>query len=160
MKKLIALTVNGIRHELAVMPNKTLSQLLRQDLNPLGTKEGCGIGDCGACTVIMNGRAVNSCLVLAAQADGCDITTIEGISEGEKLNPIQQAFVEHGSVQCGFCTPGMILSAKNLLDRNPDPSEEEVRVALAGNLCRCTGYQKIVEAVLAASKAMKAQSPS
>jgi carbon-monoxide dehydrogenase small subunit len=155
MKRLIALTVNGVHHELAVMPNKTLSQLLRQDLNLLGTKEGCGIGDCGACTVIMNGRTVNSCLVLAAQADGSDITTIEGISEGEELHPVQQAFVEHGSVQCGFCTPGMVLSAKNLLDRNTDPSEEEVRVALAGNLCRCTGYQKIVEAVMAASKAMK-----
>jgi carbon-monoxide dehydrogenase small subunit len=160
MKRLIALTVNGVCHELAVMPNKTLSQLLRQDLNLLGTKEGCGIGDCGACTVIMNGRAVNSCLVLAAQADGSDITTIEGVSEGAKLHPIQQAFVEHGSAQCGFCTPGMILSAKSLLDRNPDPSEGEVRVALAGNLCRCTGYQKIVEAVLSASKVMKDQSSS
>ena len=160
MKKLITLTVNGTHHELAVMPNKTLSQVLRQDLDLLGTKEGCGIGDCGACTVIMNGRAVNSCLILAAQADGSTITTIEGISEGGKLHPIQEAFVEHGSVQCGFCTPGMILSAKNLLDKNPDPSEEQVRVALAGNLCRCTGYQKIVEAVLLASKAMKVQSPS
>jgi carbon-monoxide dehydrogenase small subunit len=158
MKRLITLTVNGVCQELAVTPNKTLSQLLRQDLNLLGTKEGCGIGDCGACTVIMNGRAVNSCLVLAAQADGSDITTIEGVSEGGNLHPIQQAFVEHGSAQCGFCTPGMILSAKSLLDRNPDPSEQEVRVALAGNLCRCTGYQKIVEAVLAASKVMKDQS--
>jgi carbon-monoxide dehydrogenase small subunit len=157
MKRLIALTVNGVHHELAVMPNKTLSQMLRQDLNLLGTKEGCGIGDCGACTVIMNGRAVNSCLVLAAQADGSDITTIEGISEGESLHPIQQAFVDHGAVQCGFCTPGMILSAKSLLDGNPDPCEEDVRLALAGNLCRCTGYQKIVEAVLAASKTMKNQ---
>jgi carbon-monoxide dehydrogenase small subunit len=108
----------------------------------------------------MNGRAVNSCLVLAAQADGSDITTIEGVSEGGKLHPIQQSFVEHGSAQCGFCTPGMILSAKSLLDRNPDPSEGDVRVALAGNLCRCTGYQKIVEAVLSASKAMKDRSPS
>ena len=123
-------------------------------------KRRCGIGDCGACTVIMNGRAVNSCLVLAAQADGSDITTIEGVSEGEKLHPIQQAFVEHGSAQCGFCTPGMILSAKNLLDKNLDPSEQDVRVAIAGNLCRCTGYQKIVEAVLSASKAMKDRSPS
>ena len=160
MKILITLTVNGVCHELAVMPNQTLSQLLRQDLDLLGTKEGCGIGDCGACTVIMNGRAVNSCLVLAAQADGSDITTIEGVSEGGKLHPIQQAFVEHGSAQCGFCTPGMILSAKSLLDRNLDPSEEEVRVAIAGNLCRCTGYQKIVEAVLSASKAMKDRSSS
>jgi carbon-monoxide dehydrogenase small subunit len=160
MKILITLTVNGVCRELAVMPNQTLSQLLRQDLDLLGTKEGCGIGDCGACTVIMNGRAVNSCLVLAAQADGSDITTIEGVSEGGRLHPIQQAFVEHGSAQCGFCTPGMILSAKSLLDRNLDPSEEEVRVALAGNLCRCTGYQKIVEAVLSASKAMKDRSPS
>jgi carbon-monoxide dehydrogenase small subunit len=160
MKILINLTVNGVCHELAVMPNKTLSQLLRQDLDLLGTKEGCGIGDCGACTVIMNGRAVNSCLVLAAQADGSDITTIEGVSESGKLHPIQQAFVEHGSAQCGFCTPGMILSAKGLLDRNPNPSEEDVRVAISGNLCRCTGYQKIVEAVLSASKVMKDRSPS
>jgi len=136
------------------MPNKTLSQVLREDLNLLGTKEGCGIGDCGACIVILNSRAVNSCLVLAIQADGSEVTTIEGISDGDKLHPIQQAFIDRGAVQCGFCSPGMILSAKSLLDRNIDPSEEEVREILSGNLCRCTGYQKIVEAVLAASCAM------
>lgn len=155
MKTIISLTVNKKTYEVAVEPNKTLAQLLREDLNLLGTKIGCGIGDCGACTVIMDGRTVNSCLVLAVQADGSKVTTIEGIADGQKLHPVQQAFVEHGAVQCGFCTPGMVLSAKTLLDKNPKPTELEVREALSGNLCRCTGYQKIVEAVQAASKTMK-----
>lgn len=155
MKKVISLTVNKKSYEVAVAPNKTLAQLLREDLNLLGTKIGCGIGDCGACTVILDGRTVNSCLVLAVQADGSVITTIEGISDGKKLHPVQEAFIEHGAVQCGFCTPGMVLSAKTLLEKNPKPSELEVREALSGNLCRCTGYQKIVEAVQAASKSIK-----
>ena len=155
MKKLISLTVNKKDYEVAVAPNKTLAQLLREDLNLLGTKIGCGIGDCGACTVIMDGRTVNSCLVLAVQAEGSVITTIEGIADGKKLHPVQQAFIEHGAVQCGFCTPGMVLSAKTLLDKNPKPTELQVREALSGNLCRCTGYQKIVEAVQAASTKMK-----
>ena len=155
MKRVIALTVNGITYEVAVAPNKSLARVLREDLNLLGTKVGCDIGDCGACTVILDGRPVNSCLVLAVQAEGGDILTVEGLAEGDKLHPIQQAFVDHGAVQCGFCTSGMILAAKGLLDRNPNPKEEEIREALSGNLCRCTGYQKIVEAVQAASQMTK-----
>lgn len=155
MKKLITLTVNDCAYEVAVAPNRTLTQLLRDDLNLLGTKEGCGVGDCGACTVIMDGRPVNSCLVLAVQADGSDITTIEGVATSEGLHPIQQTFVEMGAIQCGFCTPGMVLSARSLLEKNPHPTEHEVRGALSGNLCRCTGYQKIVEAVQEASRRMK-----
>jgi aerobic carbon-monoxide dehydrogenase small subunit len=152
MKQLITLFVNNKEYEIAVAPNKTLTQVLREDLNLLGTKEGCGIGDCGACTVILDGRPVNSCLVLAAQANGSQVSTIEGVAEGQTLHPLQQAFVDLGAIQCGFCTPGMVLSAKSLLEKNPDPTELEVREALSGNLCRCTGYQKIVEAVQAAKK--------
>lgn len=157
MKKLITLNINGKVHELAVAPNRTLTQALRDDLGLLGTKEGCGVGDCGACTVIMDGKPVNSCLILAVQADRSEITTIEGVACDGKLHPIQQTFVDLGAIQCGFCTPGMILSAKNLLDNNPNPAEREVREALSGNLCRCTGYQKIVEAVQEASKTVKGQ---
>jgi carbon-monoxide dehydrogenase small subunit len=152
MKQLITLFVNNKEYEIAVAPNKTLTQVLREDLNLLGTKEGCGIGDCGACTVILDGRPVNSCLVLAAQANGSQVSTIEGVAEGQTLHPLQQAFVDLGAIQCGFCTPGMVLSAKSLLEKNPNPTELEVREALSGNLCRCTGYQKIVEAVQAAKK--------
>lgn len=155
MKKLITLTVNDSAYEVAVAPNRTLTQLLRDDLNLLGTKEGCGVGDCGACTVIMDGKPVNSCLVLAVQADGSDITTIEGVATSAGLHPVQQTFVEMGAIQCGFCTPGMVLSATSLLEKNPHPTEHEVRQALSGNLCRCTGYQKIVEAVQEASRRMK-----
>ena len=155
MKKLITLTVNDSAYEVAVAPNRTLTQLLRDDLNLLGTKEGCGVGDCGACTVIMDGKPVNSCLVLAVQADGSDITTIEGVATSDGLHPVQQTFVEMGAIQCGFCTPGMVLSATSLLENNPHPTEHEVRQALSGNLCRCTGYQKIVEAVQEASRRMK-----
>jgi carbon-monoxide dehydrogenase small subunit len=155
MKKLITLIINKRNYELAVAPNKTLAQVLREELNLPGTKIGCGIGDCGACTIILDGRTVNSCLVLAVQANGSEITTIEGVAEGQNLHPVQQAFVDHGAIQCGFCTPGMVLSAKNLLDRNPRPTESQIREALSGNLCRCTGYQKIVEAVRAASGAAK-----
>lgn len=155
MKKLITLIVNKKAFEVAVEPNRTLAQVLREDLGLLGTKVGCGIGDCGACTVVVDGRPVNSCLVLAVQVNGSEITTIEGVSEGTELHPVQEAFVEHGAIQCGFCTSGMILSAKTLLDRNSNPSEPEIRAALSGNLCRCTGYQKIVEAVHAAAGMMK-----
>jgi len=155
MKKLITFRVNDKEYEIAVAPNRTLTQVLREDLNLLGTKEGCGVGDCGACTVIVDGKPVNSCLVLAVQADGSDITTIEGVARGDSLHTVQQTFVEMGAIQCGFCTPGMVLSATSLLDKNPRPTEREVREALSGNLCRCTGYQKIVEAVQEASRRMK-----
>ena len=155
MKKLISITVNDKKYEVAVALNRTLTQVLREDLGLTGTKEGCGLGDCGACTVIMNGKTVNSCLVLAVRADGCNITTIEGIADGKDLHPVQKAFVELGAVQCGFCTPGMVLSAKNLLEKYPDPTERDVREALSGNLCRCTGYQKIVEAVQEAARNLK-----
>lgn len=147
MKSFIQLTINGQPVEAAVDANRTLLQLLREDLGLTGTKHGCGLGDCGACTVILDGQPVNSCLVLATQANGRDVLTIEGLAENGKLHPIQQAFVDKGAIQCGFCTPGMILSAKALLDANPKPTEQEIRMAISGNLCRCTGYQKIVEAI-------------
>ena len=146
-KHAIQLNVNGTDYDLLVAPNRTLTQTLREDLGLTGTKHGCGVGDCGSCTVLLNGAPVNSCLVLAVQADGSEITTIEGLAEGRSLHPLQASFVEKGAIQCGFCTPGMILSAKALLDRNDRPTAHEIREALSGNLCRCTGYQKIVEAV-------------
>lgn len=147
MKKLITLKINERKYEVAVEPNQTLLDMLRYQLELTGTKKGCDLGDCGACTVIMDGETVNSCLVLAVQADGSIITTIEGVETENGLNPIQQAFVEKGAIQCGFCSPGMIMSAKCLLDNNPSPTEGEIRAGISGNLCRCTGYQKIVEAV-------------
>jgi carbon-monoxide dehydrogenase small subunit len=147
MKKIIQMTINDRAYEVAVEPNKTLADLIRYDLGLTGTKKGCDTGDCGACTVILNGDPVNSCLVLAVQADNAVIETIEGLSTDEGLHPLQQAFVEKGAIQCGFCTPGMILSAKNLLDKHPAPTEEEIREGISGNLCRCTGYQKIFEAI-------------
>ena len=147
MKKLIHLTINDQQYEVAVATNQTLVDLLRYQLGLTGTKKGCEMGDCGSCTVIMDGKAVNSCLVLALQADGRNIQTIEGLETGEGLHPVQEAFVEKGAIQCGFCSSGMILSAKNLLDQKSNPSETEIRRALSGNLCRCTGYQKIIEAV-------------
>ncbi|MGB9617692.1 MAG: (2Fe-2S)-binding protein [Desulfomonilaceae bacterium] len=155
MKTIISLTVNGEQVEAAVEPNKTLVQFLREDLGLTGTKHGCGLGDCGACTVIMDGKPVNSCLVLAVQAHGREVLTIEGLAENGKLHPIQQAFVDKGAIQCGFCTPGMILSAKALLAENPQPTEQEIRTAISGNLCRCTGYQKIVEAIQEAAKSIE-----
>jgi len=139
--------VNGERHRLRVGTNESLLQVLRDRLGLTGTKEGCAAGDCGACTVIMDGRAVLSCLIMAFQAAGRPITTVEGLAEGGRLHPLQEAFVEHGAVQCGYCTPGMLLSAKALLDADPKPDRETIREALAGNLCRCTGYHKIVDAV-------------
>jgi carbon-monoxide dehydrogenase small subunit len=147
MKTLINFKVNGKGYDLAVEPNKTLVDLLRYDLGLTGTKKGCGTGECGSCTVIFNGKPVNSCLVLAIQANGAEILTIEGLKPPQGLHPLQQAFVDKGAIQCGFCTPGMILSANSLLQKNPKPTEAEIRTALSGNLCRCTGYQKIVEAI-------------
>jgi aerobic carbon-monoxide dehydrogenase small subunit len=151
----IELVVNQIAYRVMVGPSATLLDVLRQDLNLKGTKRGCDQGHCGACTVIMDGKAVNACLVLAVQADGKKITTIEGLSSEGKLHPLQEAFMEEGAVQCGFCTPGMILSAKSLLDEKSNPSEEEIREALSGNLCRCTGYVKIVRAIRKASQTLR-----
>ncbi|MBU1340478.1 MAG: (2Fe-2S)-binding protein [Proteobacteria bacterium] len=140
------LNVNGEDYHIMVKPNQVLLDVLRDDLELTGTKEGCGLGKCGACTVLLDKRPVHSCLVLALQADGCEITTIEGIG-GKQLHPLQESFVEKGAIQCGFCTPGMITTAKALLDENPNPSEEDIKLAIAGNLCRCTGYHKIVDAI-------------
>jgi len=148
MERTITLTVNGVERQLTVDVRDTLIKALREGVGLTGTKEGCGEGECGSCTVIMDGRAVNSCLVLAVEADGAQITTIEGLEENGELHPLQQAFLDAGAVQCGFCTPGMIMSAKALLDRNPNPTEEEVRLGVSGNLCRCTGYMQVVRAVL------------
>jgi len=159
MKHLIKIDVNGTSFELAAKPNTTLLDLLRDQLLLTGAKKGCELGDCGACTVLLNWKAVNSCLVLAVEADGQNVITIEGLAEGEKLHPIQQSFVDKGAIQCGFCTPGMILRTKALLDENPDPSEEEVKQALTGNLCRCTGYTKILEAVETSKVYLKGENP-
>jgi aerobic carbon-monoxide dehydrogenase small subunit len=148
----IILVVNGQRHEILIKPWATLLDVLREDLGLTGTKEGCGVGECGACTVIMEGRTVNACLVLAAEAHEKEITTIEGLAKGPELHPIQQAFVDIGGLQCGFCTPGMVLSTKALLDKNQKPTDEEIRKGLEGNFCRCTGYTKIIESVRAAAR--------
>jgi len=156
-RQIIRLTVNGDVYEVAVAPHDRLLDVIRDGIGLTGTKEGCGEGECGACTVIMNGKPVNSCLVLALQADGADVVTIEGLGLGNELALIQQQFLALGAVQCGFCTPGMILTAKALLDENPAPTEEQVRDALSGNLCRCTGYQKIVDAVLETARIMAEQ---
>jgi carbon-monoxide dehydrogenase small subunit len=141
--------VNGEAYELSVEPHRTLLEVVRDDLRLTGAKEGCGTGDCGACTLIVDGRLVTSCLMLAPEADGSEILTIEGLARDGQLHPVQQAFIDHGAVQCGFCIPGVILAAKVLLDGNPHPTEAEIRMAIAGNLCRCTGYAKIVEAIAA-----------
>ena len=142
------ITVNGQEHEIVTEPGRTLLDILRNDLGLTGTKEGCGNGNCGSCTVLLDGQAVNSCLVLVAEVEGREITTIEGLSRHGELHPLQRAFIEEGAVQCGFCTPGIILSAKALLDENPHPTEIQVRRTIAGNLCRCTGYDKIVRAIM------------
>jgi carbon-monoxide dehydrogenase small subunit len=147
MKKIINLTINGIEREVAVEPRRTLLELLRDDLGLTGAKKGCGIGDCGSCTVLVDGVATFSCLTLAVQVEGCSVETVEGLAENGRLNRLQQAFVDHGAVQCGYCTPGMLMVLTELLRSNPHPSEHEIRRAISGNLCRCTGYQKIVEAV-------------
>jgi carbon-monoxide dehydrogenase small subunit len=151
----IKFVLNGESYELKIQPWRTLLEIIREELKLTGTKEGCGQGECGSCTVIMGGKTVNSCLVPAVEADNQEIITIEGLADGEDLHPIQDAFVEHAGMQCGFCTPGMIMSAKSLLDRTPNPSFEEIKEGIAGNLCRCTGYTKIVESINAASQAMK-----
>ncbi|HSP55372.1 MAG TPA: (2Fe-2S)-binding protein [Dehalococcoidia bacterium] len=155
-KQLITLKVNGQTREVAVEPSWTLLETLREQLRLTGAKEGCGTGDCGACSMLINGRLVTSCLMLAVQADGCEVVTIEGLATNGTLHPVQAAFVEKGGVQCGFCTPGMIMAAASLLERYPSPTLEEVREGLAGNLCRCTGYTKIYESVLTAAQAGRA----
>ena len=152
MKTKVSLRVNGLPYEFEVEPRRTLLELLREDLDLIGTKEGCSSGECGTCTVLLDGKAIKSCITLAVQANGKEVTTIEGVENPDgTLHPLQQAFIEHGAIQCGYCTPGMVLSAKALLEENSKPTEQEVRHAIAGNLCRCTGYQKIVEAILAAA---------
>jgi len=151
----VSFTLNGQTVELLTAPNRTLLQVLREDLGLTGTKHGCGLGDCGACTVLLDDEPVNSCLILAVQVHGREVTTIEGLADGDRLHPLQEAFIQKGAIQCGFCTPGMLLSAKALLDRKKLPGEEEIRRALSGNLCRCTGYQKIVEAVEDAAETIR-----
>lgn len=155
MKHQIRLNVNGTDYDLLVEPRKTLLDVIRNELGLIGTKKGCNTGECGACTVIMDAKAVNACLVLAVQAKGKKILTIEGLTDGQRLHPLQEAFIRHGAIQCGYCTPGMILSAKALLDRNPNPEEPEIKEAIGGNLCRCTGYLSIIEAIKAVSKTQK-----
>jgi len=150
----LTITLNDVTYTFNIEPNLTLVEVLRDTLGLTGTKKSCNEGECGACTVLMEGEPVASCLVLAMDAQNKHITTIEGLAKGEQLHPLQEAFVKHGGIQCGFCTPGMIMSAKALLDEKPDPSPLEVRTAISGNLCRCTGYQQIVDAVMAASKTM------
>jgi aerobic-type carbon monoxide dehydrogenase small subunit (CoxS/CutS family) len=146
------LTVNGMPYPVEIDAHRSLLSVLRGEIGLTGSKEGCDDSECGACMVLLDGRPVNSCSYLALQAEGREITTVEGLSNGGELHPLQREFLEQGGVQCGFCTPGMLISAKALLDRNPDPSEEEIRIALSGNLCRCTGYQGIVRAVQAAAR--------
>ena len=155
MGKEIRFLVNEESVSVVVEPHWTLLKVIRDVLGLTGTKEGCGEGDCGSCTVLVDGKAVNSCLILANDIDGRRVTTIEGLACGAELHPLQKAFLEKGAVQCGFCSPGMILTAKSLLDQNPCPSEEEIRYAIAGNLCRCTGYVKIVDAIQSVAQASK-----
>ena len=147
MKKKIEITLNGKKTTLEVPAHRLLLDLLRDEIGLTGTKEGCGTGDCGACTILLNGRPVNSCLILSGELDGADIVTIEGLKIGPELHPIQKAFIQDGGAQCGYCTPGMLMMSKALLDENLNPTEEEIRFALSGNLCRCTGYAKIIQAV-------------
>jgi carbon-monoxide dehydrogenase small subunit len=147
MKKILSLTVNGDTYEVAVSPWKTLLDVLRDNLGLMGTKRGCGIGTCGVCTVIIDGKAILSCLTLALECEGKAITTIEGISSEGSLHPVQKSFIENGAIQCGYCSPGIIMTAKALLDENPHPSDDEIKEALAGTFCRCTGHVKIMEAI-------------
>ena len=155
---LVSTTVNGDALDFVCAPDETLMDALRNRLGLTGTKEGCGTGDCGACSVTLNGRLVCSCLVLAAEVDGAEVATIEGVAGTDGLHPLQEAFIQHAALQCGICTPGILVAAKSLLERNPDPSDEEVRYWLAGNLCRCTGYDKIIRAVQSAAAAMRGES--
>ncbi len=153
MKKQVAeLRVNGEEHEVAIYPHRTLLEVLREEIGLIGAKEGCGLGTCGACTVLVNGEAVLACLTLALSVEGKDIRTVEGLADVQGLSPLQKAFVDHGAIQCGFCTPGMLLSSEALLSKNPHPSNQEIKKAISGNICRCTGYVKILEAVRAASE--------
>ncbi|WP_052888307.1 (2Fe-2S)-binding protein [Thermogemmatispora carboxidivorans] len=156
MRELITLRVNGERYEVAVLPHRTLLEVLREDLGLIGTKHGCELGECGACTVLLDGVPVLSCLTLPLEVQGAEITTIEGLEERGRLHPLQEAFAELGAAQCGYCTPGMLLSAAALLRQNPRPTREEIKQALAGNLCRCTGYTKIYEAIEAAARRLSA----
>ena len=155
MGRLINLKINGESYQLNVKPNILLLDLIREEIGLTGTKRGCGTGECGACTVLLEGRPVNSCLILAVEANEKNVTTIEGLAKDGQLHPLQEAFIEEGAVQCGFCTPGMLLSAKALLDVNSNPKEEEIKKAIAGNLCRCTGYTKIIKAIISAVEKMK-----
>ena len=155
MKQLMKFRVNGMDYEEEIDHRRTLLEVLRENFGLLGTHKGCDEGQCGACTVLIDGKEINSCLVLAASVQGKQITTIEGLAQGEQLHPVQQAFVEYGAIQCGFCTPGMIMMAKGFLDKNPQPTEEEAKRAIAGNLCRCTGYFQIIDAVLKAAEKMR-----
>ncbi|MEW6111694.1 MAG: (2Fe-2S)-binding protein [Thermodesulfobacteriota bacterium] len=154
MKQAIALTVNGDTYEVLIAPNQTLLEVLRDKLGLTGTKKGCDLGVCGACTVLLDGEAYLSCLMLAVDAVGKEIVTIEGLSQGSELHPLQKSFVELGGLQCGFCTPGIIMTAKAVLDEEPQPTEESVKKKMAGNLCRCTGYKKVVESIMSASGSM------
>ena len=154
-KQFVTLRVNGEERDVAVFPNRTLLEVLREDLLLTGTKEACDDGVCGTCTVLVDGMPMRSCLLLAIQMQGREIVTIEGLAEGEELHPIQKAFIDHGAIQCGFCTPGMILTAKALLEQTPEPSDYEIRRAISGNFCRCTGYNKIVEAIASGATQMK-----
>lgn len=154
MGKSISLKVNGQIYQVEVEPHEILLDVIRDRLHLMGTKKGCGTGECGACTVLMDGKPVNSCLVLAVRAKGKDIMTIEGLGAPDHLHPLQQAFIDNGAVQCGFCGPGMLLSAKALLDKNPRPTVQEIRTGIAGNICRCTGYAKIVKSIQKAAEAM------
>ncbi len=151
----ISLTINGKACKISSSPNETLLDLMRQRLGLVGTKEGCDTGDCGACTVLVNGKAVNSCLVLAVETNGASVTTVEGMSSDGQLHPLQQAFIDHGALQCGFCTPGMIMAGKSLLEEEPNPTEEDIRLAIAGNLCRCADYVSIMKAISAAGKTLR-----
>jgi aerobic carbon-monoxide dehydrogenase small subunit len=157
MNRKIQFTLNGKNITREVPSHRLLLDLLRDEIGLTGTKEGCGTGDCGACTIIMNGKPVNSCLVLSGELDGVDVITIEGLKIGPELHSIQQAFIQDGGAQCGYCTPGMLMMSKALLDENPDPSEEDIRFALSGNLCRCTGYAKIIQAVQDAAAMMRSK---
>ncbi|HEY1267913.1 MAG TPA: (2Fe-2S)-binding protein [Candidatus Binatia bacterium] len=157
MKKKIQITLNGKKTDLEVPSHRLLLDLLRDEIGLTGTKEGCGTGDCGACTVLLNGKPVNSCLIFSGELDGADIVTIEGLKIGPEMHPVQRAFVQDGGVQCGYCTSGMLMMSKALLDENPDPSEDDIRFAISGNLCRCTGYAKIVKAVQDAARELRAR---
>ena len=155
MKKILNLSINGEPYEVAVSPKTTLVELLRNEIGLTGTKRACNSGACGSCTVLVNGKAVNSCSVLALQVQGKHISTIEGVADGVKLHPIQEAFLDHGGFQCGFCTPGMIITAKAFLDETPNPSRQEIKEAIAGNLCRCTGYVRIIDSISLAAERME-----